>query len=230
MKKFCIITPDRKDRKEFLEHCKYQMSQQTLQPNKHYIVDYPATVEENDLLNRLVYGLKQAKQDGFNICFVIENDDYYPNDYLEKMYDAFIKSRKDMIGIGETYLYHLFKESYNVYIHPLRAPLFCTGFKIDKVLPYLIPPILKPLGISIILIDMYLYNISHMQLSRKIIISGLFKFPENSPIGIKHGIGKCSTRAHTKPVNYRPDKQGKQLQYIRKESLDFYNQLKIEYA
>ncbi len=206
------------------------MSRQTIQPDKHYIIDYPATVKaaavkENDLLSRLAHGLNLAKSDGFNICFVIENDDYYPDDYLEKMYNAFIESGKDMIGIGKTYCYHLFRARYNVYDHPLRSALFCTGFKISKVLPYMRPSV-KVIKHNF-QVDLYLFSI--IELSREIIVNDLFKFPEDSPIGIKHGIGRCFTRAHTETDNYLLDEQSEQLQHIRKESQDFYKELKLDY-
>jgi hypothetical protein len=83
MKKIVLITPDRNDRPELLEHCKYQMLRQTLRPYDHLVVNFDAVQGVVDIVPRVKKGIKIAGEMGADSCCIIENDDYYPDNYLE---------------------------------------------------------------------------------------------------------------------------------------------------
>lgn len=174
--KFCIIIPDRGDRPEFLKHCLFQMDRQTLKPDKIYLIDYKPKTELFDLRERLISGIKKAKSDGFNDCFIIENDDYYPDNYLEKMQ----LTNYDIVGIEESIYYNLRFKTYNIRRHLLRASLYCTGFKISSIEDFLFPEKY---------IDIRLWDFArHLNFDLRVL--------SEKPIGMKHGIGLCGGVGH----------------------------------
>ena len=80
-----IIIPDRGDRQELTEHCFYQIKRQTIKPEKIYHINYPPIDDSVDLVSRIQKGIQLAKNDGINKVAIIENDDYYPDNYLESI-------------------------------------------------------------------------------------------------------------------------------------------------
>ncbi len=198
--KFSVIIPDRGDRKELTEHCLFQMDRQTLKPERVYHINYIPLNGEMDLTQRIMAGIDQSERDGIDKCFIIENDDYYPDDYFKKMwFDC------DMIGSEKTTYYNLKHKRYKYINHFGRSSLFCTGFRISKIKNFIFP--LKLLDVRLWLFAQTLK----------------VKFVQSGAIGIKHGIGFCGGNGHIFNVNWVKDSGMWYLKgIVREESFEFY--------
>ena len=208
--KFCIIIPDRGDRKEFTKHCLYQMSIQTVQPNKIYHIDYEPVNPLPDLIPRIRSGINLAKKDGYDLCHIIENDDFYPINHFQIMqFEDY-----DFIGVIKTIYYSLILKKYRIMSHidQIRSSLFCTGFRISALEDFEFPDsMVKTL-------DMYLWN--HARMKGNFFLYDL----KNMPIGIKHGIGLCGGAGHGITFGY--DTDDIELEWLKKnttyKSYEFY--------
>ena len=117
--KIAAITPTRGDRPQFLAHCKYLMQQQTRQPDKHYIIDYEPISTEPDLVPRIKKGIELAKADGMDYIFIIEEDDFYPPNYINDIINEY--HYLDVVGENPTMTYHLKTNKYNILNHTPRS-------------------------------------------------------------------------------------------------------------
>jgi len=198
--RFSVIIPDRNDRKELTEHCFFQMDRQTLKPERIYHINYVPLNGEMDLTQRVMKGIDQSERDGIDKCFVIENDDYYPDDYFEKMqFDC------DMIGSEKTIYYNIKYKRYKVLHHFNRSSLFCTGFRISKIKNMVFP--LKSLDMRMWL---FAQNLK-------------VEFVNPGAIGIKHGVGLCGGSSHKFNASYIKDSGMWYLKkQVREESFEFY--------
>lgn len=213
--RICLITPDRNDRPELLEHCIWQMQQQTMGAGDHFVVNFPGEEGVVDIVPRIKLGIEAAKKHGYDYCLIIENDDYYPNDYIEKMNRYF--DYGSLIGIDRTVLYSIQYPGYRISSHPGRASLFCTGFKISDLDNFQWPD------------DTTLYFDIPLWLHR---CNKAFAVLPNGPIGIKHGTGFCPGNFHNGICNGKPmgkfvdDRSFEWLKsQVRKKSFDFYSKL-----
>jgi hypothetical protein len=218
MSKIALITPDRNDRPEFLEHCRFQMSRQTLKAGAHFIINYPEKESVIDIVPRIKKGIKIAIDEGFEYCFVIENDDYYPDNYIEKMMFWFNHLPALVLaGLLQTTYYSLQNKSWRVLSHPGRSSLFCTAFRISGLKDFKWP------DNDLLYFDIHLWAYN---CPKKIIILG------HPPIGIKHGIGFCPGNYHNLIVNGKPAKNmhaDNSLDWLKKrvrpESFEFYKKM-----
>jgi len=214
--KIACITPDRNDRPDFLEHCKWQMARQTIKPVEHIIINYPCTNGEVDIVPRIRTGLNQAIAKGCDACLIIENDDYYPDNYIETMLPLFEQAQ--LIGIYKTEYYSLEIPGIKAFDHSGRASLFCTGIRLDAYNKINYP------ADNLLYFDLHLWN---QNITKKLID---FK---DKPLGMKHGIGFSPGNFHNKIVNGKPaDKKlhrDNNLLWlknrVRPESFDFYKRL-----
>ena len=58
---FCVITPDRGDRPQFLEHCRYQMNRQTVKLDLHLVIgqeDHKPIPGVVDIIPRIKKGIE----------------------------------------------------------------------------------------------------------------------------------------------------------------------------
>ena len=216
-KKICLITPDRNDRPEFLKHCIWQMERQTLRAGAHFIISDPCINGVVDIVPRIKKGIVLAKEMGFEYCFIIENDDFYPDDYIERMSEYFDRGTA-MVGIAETTIYSLQYNSYRMSQHPGRSSLFCTAFKISELDNYTWP------DDTLLYFDMHLWK---HQCKKE------FATLQHPPIGIKHGIGFCPGNFHNGVSNGAPMKRFVDdcnhewlRSRVRKESFEFYQKFK----
>ena len=210
--RIAAITPDRGDRPEFLEHCIMQMKRQTM-PVEHIVVGYAGKEGVIDIVPRIRHGINIARMKGIDLCLIIENDDYYPDNYAEKMSQCF-SSGAALIGLEETIYYSLQNRSWRNFLHLGRASLFCTGFRISGLQEYVWP------DDQLLYFDMHLWK---ADVSKKLIQIN------HPPIGMKHGAGFCPGNYHNNLVNgkqasgMRPDDKMAWLQRrIRPESFEFY--------
>lgn len=213
--KFCVIIPDRGDRKEFTKHCLYQMKIQTLQPSKVYHVNYEPVSPIPDLIPRIRCGINAAKKEGYDKCFIIENDDFYPINYFQKMqFEDY-----DFIGIGRTIYYSLLQKKYRFLNHKEvarlaydRSSLFCTGFRISALKDFEFPD--------------STYKFLDLNLWKYAILKNNYHlyYLDYMPIGIKHGIGLCGGAAHNILFSY--DGEDGNLKWLKEnttqKSYEFY--------
>jgi len=216
MEKFCAIIPDRGDRLEFLAHCIMQMKRQTLHPDKIYIVG-PAKIKPTDnfdLIKRVWAGIIKAKRDGIDICYIIENDDYYPDNYFGKMFIY----HYDFIGIPKSIYYNIRVGKIASMEHERNSSLFCTGFRISALKGFTFPPD------DYLSLDLKLWEFARER-SIKLRDSFIYRHPAVMPVGIKHGIGLCAGTGHDENFPfYQPDPGYAWLkQNVRAESFDFYS-------
>lgn len=209
--KFCAITPDRGDRPQFLRHCIQQMWSQTLQPGDHLVVNYEPDSDKPDLVKRIRTGIEMAKDRGFSRVYIIENDDYYEDDYFEKM-EA---KRAKFIGSNNTTYYHL-SGSYTNMFHPGRSSLFTTGFDIDALDDFEWPHEHR------LDLDILLWQHAMLKPDKCLLLD------QAPAIGIKHGIGLCGGSGHksTFRYSYSDNIERNWLRdSIRPFSFDFYQSL-----
>lgn len=218
LKQLCLITPDRNDRPRFLEHCLWQMDRQTLRAGAHLIIADQAVEGVVDIVPRIRKGINEARKMGFEYCLIIENDDYYPDDYIERMSRYFDRGA-GLIGIDHTTIYSLQQKSYRSSEHPGRASLFCTGFKISDLDNYTWPED------TLLYFDMHLWRHT---------CNKQFAFMQKPPIGIKHGVGYCPGNFHNGISNGKPMKRFTDdsnmewlKSHVRRESFEFYQKLAI---
>lgn len=213
---FCCITPDRGDRPEFLEHCRMQMERQTLRPGDHFIINSKPKNNEPDLIRRIQIGIDCAKIRGYDIVLIIENDDYYPDNYIENMINAFNTVPEiEAVGVFETLYYHIVKQKYKLHKHPERSSLFCTAFKISALDGFQWPESTE------VFLDLALW--SHFKR-----FACLTLRTDNIPIGIKHGVGFCGGNGHNSNQRYYDNQDTgfeKLSKLVRPESLQFYKEL-----
>jgi hypothetical protein len=184
MEKFCLITPDRADRPEFIAHCLYQMERQTIKPGDHFIINDKPVNDEPDLIPRVRLGIEKARAAGYDIVFIIENDDYYPDNYLENMMNAFASVPElEAVGVFETLYYHIFEQGYKLHKHPERSSLFCTAFRISSLDRFEWPDNKE------VFLDLVLWQYFKRY-------ACLTLRTDNIPVGIKHGVGLCGGKGH----------------------------------
>lgn len=178
--RFGVIIPDRGDRPQLLKHCFWQLSRMTLKPDMIYLIDDPPTGEGKDLIKRVKKGVELAKADGIDKVYIIENDDYYREDYFELMDfgDA------HFIGAATTIYYHLPRRRYEYLQHKGRASLCHTGFRISALDNFRWP------SDHVVFLDINLWNYSRR-------INKKSKFVSNIVgVGIKHNFGLLGGRGH----------------------------------
>lgn len=205
---FCTITPTRKDRPEFLEFCKHQLSRMTVKPDHSYIIDYPPFGKEIDLVPRVKAGIDLAVKAGFDQVFIIEDDDYYPSNYFEVM--ATHLNSNDFVGSRKTIYYNLRNKTYQD-LHHSWSSLFCTGFKISGLKKFKWPPSTAK-GL-----DIALWNHSH---------HGNRAFIDTGAIGIKHGKGLCAGAGHYKTLKHSDPDSLWLKDHVDAEAYIFYKTIK----
>jgi hypothetical protein len=209
MTPFALITPDRNDRKDFLAHCKEQVERFHFKA-PHFIINYPSESEECDIVPRIKRGIKKAKEAGAEWCVIIENDDYMPPDYLDRIIPYMDKY--DFIGDDLTYYYHLGSKTWTALPHTGRSSLFTTSFRISALDGFKWPPDKTPF------LDLELWK--HAK-SKKC------NFINSAAIGIKHGIGKSGGSGHKKTFR-NSDPEMKWLQeHVDSDSFEFYKSLHL---
>lgn len=97
--------------------------------DKVYLVDYAPKSDAFDLIDRIKVGVQLALGDGIEFVSIIEDDDHYDLNYLDKI-KPHLKDNK-IVGINRTTYYHLFTTGWKVMTHPGRSSMFCTSFRSD---------------------------------------------------------------------------------------------------
>jgi hypothetical protein len=208
--KFCTITPTRGDRPQFLEFCKHQLSRMKVKPDHSYFIDFPPASSFPDLTPRVKEGLRQAKLDGFEYAFIVEDDDYYSPDYFERM-DI---NGHDFIGGLRTTYYNIKTKRYQHLHHDGRSSLFTTGFKISALdkFPW------DKIKDTDVRLDIHLWE--HARRSPR-------KYATSGAVGIKHGTGLCAGGGHFKEFKIADPDMAWLSQNVDSEALIFYKTVKV---
>ncbi len=127
--KIGIITPTRGDeRKLLLEHAKWQMARQTLQPDIVLMVDYEPESKEKDITQRYRRGFDNLINEEKCDCIICwEDDDFYQTDYIETMVKLWIKNGKPtMFGFNNSIYYNINDQKWFNVVHPGRSSMMNT--------------------------------------------------------------------------------------------------------
>ncbi len=186
-----------------------RMEAQTTPPDYVALMDYPKIRKGPDLAERYKNGVNKCFEKGCDFVLFIEDDDYYPKDYIETMFSLWIQNNKPhVIGCSETTYYHIFTRGWlNIKtITHSSAHGTAVGRGVDV------------LGCSDenIYFDIELWKRNSKN-------SKLVYFP-NHCISIKHGIGLCGGGGHTN-THYRiqDDEQYTKLkELLDEDGFDFY--------
>ena len=209
MRNVCVIIPDRGDRQEFTRHCLFQLSEQTIQPDKIYLINDSPKDEAPDLVPRIRWAVELARDDGMEYALIIENDDYYPDDYLESM----TPGGHAIIGIDRTFYYSLRTPGYRLMYHPGRSALFCTGIRLSLLDDFAWP-------------EDHAINLDKRIWDHASKHSKSFITPRQMPIGIKHGIGLCAGHYHRNGFGRHAHTDDPDMEWlrsrVREESFEFY--------
>lgn len=206
---FATITPSRGDRPELLEFCKYQLSRMEVKPDKSYFIDYKPESERIDLVDRVKKGVEMAKADGFDIVFIVEDDDFYPTDYFKH----FNRWDYTVWGVEQTTYYNLKSQTYTNFSHPGRSSLFTTGFKISAMNGF------RWQAPKNRFLDIALWEYAENSLLPKQLLS------TTKAIGIKHNVGLCAGKGHTTRGKNTDDDLKWLKQNVDSVAFDFYSDL-----
>lgn len=207
---FCTITTSRGDRGQLLDFCKHQLSKMTKQPQETFFIDHPPTSDKVDLTLRLRLGIAAAEAAGIDVCYVVEDDDFYTADYFERM----DMTDLDFIGSATTIYYNINQGTYQEFTHPNRSSLCFTGFRISALKRFSWPPD------DTVFLDTVLwrYVVKYPGIRYKLI-------PEAVGVGIKHGTGKTAGVGHRMKLA-NADSDGTYLKsVVDKEAYAFYRML-----
>jgi hypothetical protein len=206
---FVVVVPDRGDRKVLTDHCLWQISRMTVKPDYTYLINYAPLSTNIDLVERVKNGVASAQNDGYDLCFILENDDFYGSDYFER----FGNMKEDFFGQNNSWYYNLRNRTYKNLTHAGRSSLFTTGFRISALERFRWPD-------NTPFLDIKFWE--HANTYNKKI-----KFVETGAIGIKTGMGLCGGKGHRMVFENRdPD-----LAWLKKrvdwDSFEFYSGLKL---
>jgi len=212
---FAIITPDRNDRNELLQHCRGLVERFHFKA-EHYVINYKAETEDCDLIPRVKKGIAMAKAEGCEWVVICENDDHYPADYLDRiipyMQDMGRFGTYDFIGDPNTTYYNLRNRTYSEMSHAGRASLFTTSFRISALEGFKWPPSHSPF------LDIPLWEFARKKRC---------KFLNLGAVGIKTGMGKTGGKGH-KMVGRNADPELKWLEAnVDTDSFEFYKYLQF---
>lgn len=191
------ITVDRDDRPVLSEFCYKQLERMKGLDfeNQSARIHYPPRDEKCDIVPRMQIAIQMGgrlpRKDGTSRdgraewAFIIENDDFYPADYLEKiMFPGF--EQYDFIGWQNTFYYNIKTRRYSRLEHETHSSLFCTGFRLSALDDFEWPPDDYPF------LDIALWK--HAKQSGK---NWKLLRTDNPCVGIKgHGMGKMGGKGH----------------------------------
>lgn len=206
--KFCTLTPSRGDRPQLVNNCIRQINRFTTKPDKSYWIDYPPSGPGFDLVSRIQTGVEQAQLDGMDWVVIIEDDDFFPANYLENFTPFF--QTHDFIGQENSIYYNLKNQTYKQWDHPHRSSLFITAFRISALNNFVWPSDKDPF------LDIELWK--YARYKRR-------KFLQTGAIGIKTGMGLCGGKGHIQK-NPNADIDLKWLRSkVDEKSFEFYKNL-----
>ncbi len=195
--KIGVLIITRGDRPKFLEHAKYLISEQTLQPDIVEIVDDKPLSDKIDITYRYRIGCERLFKKGVDVIIFWEDDDWYSKDYIQLMCSHWIANgQPDVFGLNTTVYYNININKYVLLSHPGRASMMSTMISKEAKINW----------------GKDDYAFTDMVLWQQ--LKGIsIKINETIAIGIKHGTGLCGGGGH---VN---DWKGYNLDDLKKDFL-----------
>jgi hypothetical protein len=204
-----IVTPTRGDRPELLANCKRQVSRFDTSYEIHCIVDF-APDSKPDIKERIRNGYETAIEHGVEWVVILEDDDFYPKDYLSKVVAQFDKS--DFIGCEFSYYFNLKNRTWDKLEHRGRSSLYTTAFRVSAMKGF---PWHRAHDVFL---DQSIWN--YAKRFRR-------TFVDAGAIGIKHGCGLTGGKGHRMVFKNRdPDLTWFESK-VDKESFQFYKSLQL---
>jgi len=201
---YCTITPDRGDRPALLENCRRQVEMINIiskcswyqWPLNFILENNPPVSKECDIVPRVRHAVARARREGFTWAFIIENDDFYPSNYISNLFkgESFGQlpewENYDFIGYQNTFYYNIKTRRYQRMEHETHSSLFCTGFRLSALDDFQWPPDDNPF------LDIALWKHAKQKHRWKLLRE------ENPCVGIKgHGMGKMGGKGHRLELN-----------------------------
>lgn len=212
MEKFALLTPNRGgEREQLLKFCREQVERFHFKA-PHYVINHHPETEQCDLIPRVKKGIAMAKAEGIDWICMVESDDFYPNDYLDRIIPYM--ATHDFIGDESSIYFNLRNRTYAELPHPGRASLFTTSFRVSALDNFKWPAQTSPY------LDMSLWE--HARKGKRC------KFVDSGAIGIKTNTGKVGGNGHRKTFkNSDPE-----LKWLEEntdvDSFEFYKNLQLD--
>lgn len=184
----------------------------TLKPDKIYHVNHQPIDDSMDLVSRVAHGVELAEMDGIDLCFIIENDDYYPANYFEA-YAPFSYSC-ELFGYEDTTYYNIKSRTWQRFEHINRSSLFCTGFRASALKGFNWPSGKRRF------LDISLWD--HAAFKHKTV-----KLLDCNPcLGIKgHGFGMMGGKGHVIQLKTKDEDLSILKQIVAPDAFEFYTDL-----
>jgi len=206
-----LVVPTRGDRSIFLSRCLQMIENQTMKADLIHIVSEAPKSEDKDITYRYKKGFKYLFEQGCEVVFLWEDDDFYSEEYIEVMYKTWLAEGKpEVFGLGQTTYYHLQRKKYTTMTHPNRSSAFSTMVT-KTVMNIDWPEDNEPF------LDLKIWQ----QLDGK-------TFTPFVPIclGLKHGVGTCGGRGHLDGFPYtEEDNDSEYLKMITGTMFESYQNL-----
>jgi hypothetical protein len=206
MTPFAVIIPDRNDRPELTKHCFWQIQRMTRKPDEIIHVNYPPISQDMDLAERVHNGVMAAKSKGYELVFIMENDDFYPSDYFERFGDM----KGDFFGDDLTFYYNLRNRTFQSFPHAGRSSFFTSGFRVSTIQKF------QFTGNQFLDKRMWEYAADRC-LKRTFVHTGA--------VGIKHGVGLCGGKGHKMNLRNIDQNMNWLRDRVDSESFSFYSEL-----
>lgn len=208
--KIAVLIPTRNNRPELLANCLRMMANQTIQPDHVEIVNDEPLSDECDITWRYKLGYERLRNKGFSVIFLIEDDDWYAPNYIERMLDAwFDYAMPNIFGTDYTIYYHIKLFAWFPFHHINRSSAMSTMIKPDLDFPWCADN--EPYT------DMHLW---------RTLQGNTFKPEKHLCIGIKHGTTVTGGGSHvTRLHRYVNEDANKELlrSNMDAESFEFYS-------
>lgn len=204
MTPYCTITPTRGDRNKLLAFTLSRI------PCYQLVMLEEPKSEAIDIVPRIRHGIERAKAKGYEYVIIMEDDDFYPRDYVTSIDWTDI----DFFGYSDTVYYNLKNRTYQTFDHPNRSSLFCTGLRIDALEGFDWPNDNWPF------LDIRLWEFANRTNKR-------IKLLQNNPaLGIKgHGLGKHAGKGHVMLLKYSDNDFSYLKSRVDEEAFKFYSEI-----
>lgn len=205
---FCTLTPTRGDRNELLGFVHKRLLSSTPKPGYLLTMCDEPKSDAIDIVPRIREGIEDLKAKGYDFVFIVEDDDYLPENYFSLWGDL---SEFDFVGFSDTVYYNLKNRTYQTFDHPERSSLFCTGFRISALENFNWPNDNWPF------LDVRLWEFAHRYNKRISLLKN------NPALGIKgHGQGKAAGKGHVMLMKHSDNDFSFLRSRVDSEAFDFY--------
>ena len=131
-----------------------------------------------DLWNKYLDGLNVLFNINCDVVLLLEDDDYYPVQYLQEMIEQWEKNgRPSLLGLQQAMYYHIYANKYHIFNNQNHCAAFCTLVSKEAKLP--------PLNES-----------PHFDVELWRINDGKMVSITHQPVGVKHGNGMVGGKFH----------------------------------